>query len=127
MKPSPTSSRLLGLRVLVVEDEFMVADYISMLLEDFGCSVAGPVATIPEALNLVRGGGLDGAVLDVNLDGHSSAPIAAELHANSVPFVVVTGYGGLKLESGTLNDAPRLAKPFSKYEFERTLAAAFRA
>lgn len=115
------------MRVLVVEDEFMVADYISMLLEDLGCSVVGPVATIIEALDLVRYGALDGAVLDVNLDGHSSAPIAAELHAKAMPFVVVTGYGGLKLESSALNDAPRLPKPFSKNEFERTLVAAFHA
>lgn len=113
-----------GLRVLIVEDEYMVAEHIGMMLEDLGCSVVGPVATIEEALAAVNDGVLDGALLDANLNGESSAPIAAALHAESVPFIVATGYGSLELADKSLNGASRLIKPFSKTELEATLIAA---
>lgn len=120
--PAPT---LAGLRLLVVEDEWMVAEHIAILLENAGCDVAGPVATIEEAIRIVQTERLDGALLDANLDDDSSAPIAAALHAGSVPFVVVTGYGRLDLATDTLNGAPRLTKPFTAGDFQKTLAAAF--
>jgi len=119
------SSALAGLRLLVVEDEYMVADHIVILLEEFGCDVAGPVATIEGALAAVDDGGLDGALLDANLKGISSAPIAAALHAASVPFVVVTGYGARGLAEDTLDRAPRLTKPFKAAELEAILIAEF--
>ena len=116
---------LAGRRLLVVEDEFFVAEHIAMLLEDFGCDVVGPVGMIEQALDAVAGGGLDGALLDANLDGTSSAPIAAALRTASVPFIVVTGYGALKLDDDILDSAPRLIKPFSTADFVATLVAAF--
>ncbi len=118
-------SVLAGLRLLVVEDEYMIAEHISMLLEDFGCDVAGPVATIEEALTILKKGGLDGALLDANLDGESSALIATALNDASVPFVVATGYGSGNLGDDTLNAAPRIIKPFGKSQLEATLIAAF--
>ena len=125
MQPQPPSP-LTGLRVLVVEDEYMVADHLGMMLEDLGCEVAGFAATVAEALDLVRSEQLDGVLLDGNLNGDSSGPVAIELRARSIPFVVATGYGQLELNAEALNGAPRLAKPFSNIEFERTLVAAFR-
>lgn len=125
MQPS-TPSPLAGLRVLVVEDEYMVADHLGMLLEDLGCEVAGFASTVAEALDLVRSEQLDGVLLDGNLNGDSSGPVAIELRARSIPFVVATGYGQLELNAEALNGALRLAKPFSNVEFERTLLAAFR-
>ena len=125
MPPQPLSP-LRGLRLLVVEDEYMVADHIGMMLEDLGCVVAGYAATVAEALDLVRSETLDGVLLDGNLNGDSSAPVAVELRARSIPFVVATGYGQLELDAEALNGAPRLAKPFSNIDFERTLLAAFR-
>ena len=124
MQPQPPSS-LAGLRVLVVEDEYMVADHLGMMLEDLGCEVAGFASTVNEALDLVRSEQLDGVLLDGNLNGDSSGPVAIELRARSIPFVVATGYGQLELNAVALNGAPRLAKPFSNAEFERTLVAAF--
>ena len=124
MQPQPLSP-LSGLRVLVVEDEYMVADHIGMLLEDLGCEVAGFASTVEQALDLVRGERLDGVLLDGNLNGDSSAPIAIELHSRSIPFVVATGYGQLELNADALNGVPRLAKPFSTDQFERVLTAAF--
>ena len=116
---------LAGRRLLVVEDEFFVAEHIAMLLEDFGCEVVGPVGTIDQALAYVAEGALDGALLDANLDGASSAPIAEALRAGSVPFVVVTGYGARKLGDEVLDNAPRLIKPFSTASLAETLVAAF--
>lgn len=119
------TSALAGLRVLVVEDEYMVAEHIATLLEDFGCVVVGPVATIEHALVALDEGGLDGTMLDANLDGISSAPVAAALRAATMPFIVATGYGTLTLGSEALDDAPRVAKPFSAAELEAALTAAF--
>lgn len=125
MMAAVDGSTLAGLRLLVVEDEYMVAEHIGMLIEDSGCDLAGPVGTIEEALLAIREGGLDGVLLDANLNGDSTAPIAAELHAGAVPFIVVTGYGARTLANEALDEAPRLNKPFSKTEFERTLIATF--
>ena len=125
MPPQPLS-QLNGLRLLIVEDEYMVADHIGMLLEDLGCEVAGVATTVAEALDLVRNVALDGVLLDGNLNGDSSAPVAVELRSRSIPFVVATGYGQLELDAEALNGAPRLDKPFSNVDFERILLAAFR-
>ncbi|CAN5275149.1 hypothetical protein BH10PSE6_BH10PSE6_19550 [soil metagenome] len=119
----PTVPSLSGRRVLVVDDEFFVAVHIETLLEDFGCEVVGPVATIEEALALVGSEKLDGALLDANLNGISSAPIAAELRDRAIPFLVITGYGQLALADAALNSAPRLSKPFDTAGLEKALAA----
>lgn len=105
----------------------MVAEHITMLLEDFGCEVVGPVTTIEHALAALDAGGLDGTMLDANLDGISSAPVAAALRAAAVPFIVATGYGTLALGSDALDDAPRVTKPFSATELKLALAATFLA
>lgn len=118
-------SALSGLRLLVVEDEFLIADHIEEQLESFGCEVVGPVATIDEAIAVIREGGLHGVLLDTNLRGESSAPVAAALLGTDIPFVVVTGYGGRALQDEALERAPRLIKPFSPAELEASLIAAF--
>lgn len=119
------TAALAGLRLLVVEDEYMVAEHISMLLEDLGCEVAGPVRTVEEALEVVAGGTLDGVLLDANLDGISSAPIAAALLEASIPFVVVTGYGARTIGDYALDGAPRLIKPFTTASLSEVLRSAF--
>ena len=125
MTTTSRSPVLAGLRLLVVEDEYMIAEHIGMQLEDFGCKVAGPVSTNEEALAILKDGGVDGVLLDANLNGESSAPVAAALNAASVPFVVATGYGSRELSDDVLNAAPRIIKPFGKAELESTLVAAF--
>lgn len=118
-------SALSGLKLLVVEDQFMIAELIEALLEDFGCEVVGPVATVEEALAVIKDGGLQGALLDANLNGESSAPIAHALLSIGVPFVVATGYGGRELPDEALDRAPRLIKPFTETELEAVLSAEF--
>ena len=82
-----------GIRVLVVEDEFLVATLIEDMLVAAGCVVAGPIPRLSKALDAVGSGTFDAAVLDVNLGGDRVYPVADALSRRNVPFVFVTGYG----------------------------------
>ena len=119
-----TSTSLVGAKILVVEDEWMIADHLSMMLKDIGCLFVGPVATIADALVKIDEEQIDCALLDANLNGDSSAPIAGALASKSVPFVMVTGYGGLELPTAEMNAAPRLGKPFMESELIEILVRA---
>lgn len=114
-----------GRKILVVEDEWMIAEHLSMLLEDLSYEVIGPVANVADALAKADEEQIDGALLDANLNGTSSAPIADALIASDVPFIVVTGYGGLQLPTAAMNAAPRLTKPFTELELEQALSVLF--
>ena len=120
-----TPSTGANLRILVVEDEYLIATEIAHALEDMGHLVVGPAPTIAQALALIASEAIDCAFLDANLRGTSSALIATELAARSIPFFVVTGYGGLKLESDELDAAPRVHKPLSASDLAHVLAGAF--
>ncbi len=102
-----------GRRILIVEDEYLVASHLEMVLEDLGFAVVRSVATIPEAIAAIADEAPEAVILDANLDGISSAPVAEELAARGVPFVVVTGYGDLELPSAALQSARRVHKPFT--------------
>lgn len=114
-----------GLRVLVVEDETLVAMLLEDMLADHGCVVAGVAGRIAQALEMVADDALSigAAILDVNLAGQPSFPIAEALAAKGVPFVFATGYGagGLPEEWRT---RPTLQKPFGHDEVGRMLKAA---
>ncbi|WP_046117119.1 response regulator [Ensifer aridi] len=109
------------LRVFLVEDEALVAMLIEDLLHDMGHDV-GPVASrIEDALGTARNGHFDVAIIDLNLDGRSSYPIADILLERGVPFIFATGYGASGLDprySGT----PVLVKPFAATELENILS-----
>jgi DNA-binding response OmpR family regulator len=93
-KPTvPPSDALKGRRILVVEDEYFIADDLRRNLFEHGAAVVGPFATVAEALDVVADGGrLDGAILDVNLRGEMVYPVADQLKAKSIPFLFLTGY-----------------------------------
>jgi CheY-like chemotaxis protein len=112
---------LAGLRVLAVEDESLVAMMIEDFLEALGCAVAGTAARLEEALSMAAELDLDAAVLDVNLDGRPSYPVAETLRRRSVPFLFATGYGAAGVPE-PLRDAPVLAKPFHKRQLAAALA-----
>ena len=98
------------LRVLVVEDEGLVAMMLEDLLEDLGCEIAGSVGSVGAALDWVGGGGsADFALLDVNLAGEQVYPVADALTARGVPFAFATGYG--EDHDPRFKDAPLLGKP----------------
>lgn len=106
---------LRGLRVLVVEDIGIVAIEEKLMLEQLGCTVVGPEPSLDRGLAAAREEELDGALLDINLAGHRSFPIAAELRRRGVPFIFVSGYGSGQLE-GAFRGSPLMEKPFSKRE-----------
>lgn len=111
----PKITPLQGLRVLVVEDQMMVAMMMEDLLDSFGCATVGPAANIAKALALIATERIDGAMLDLNLAGHAVYPVADELARLGVPFVFVTGYGDQEVR-GDYSDRPRLAKPFRRLD-----------
>jgi len=103
-----------GRRVLIVEDESLVAMLLETILEDMGCVPVGPAATVDEGLRLATDGEqVDAALLDVNVAGRQVFPIAQALKDRGVPFVFSTGYG-----EGGLPDEwrgqPTLQKPFTE-------------
>lgn len=122
--PREAGGTLAGRRVLVVEDEPLVALETAAVLRDLGCVVIGPAATFEEGLRLAEGGGLDAAVLDVNLLGVTSFPIADLLARRRVPVIQVTGYGTLPPGRGTEGTAAMLTKPLRDGELDAALRAA---
>jgi DNA-binding response OmpR family regulator len=114
------TTALKGTRVLVVEDEFLVATLIEDVLESAGCLVSGPIPRVAEALDAVDHETYDVAVLDVNLGGDRVDPVADALRRRNVPFMFVTGYTENALPGG-FADRPRLCKPFRIGELLGTL------
>ena len=98
-------------RVLIVEDNFVVADALRFLVESYGGFVSTIVPTLERAFAAFAADPIDVAVLDVNLNGTSVVPFAERLHAEGVPFVFLTGYGDEELLPEHLRDYPRLGKP----------------
>lgn len=112
---------LRGKRVLVVEDEMMIMLSIEDVLCDLGCETLEVAATVDQALALIDAHLFDVAMLDVNLNGETSYPIADVLAARGVPFLFSTGYGqrGVDKRHG---DRPVLAKPYRTAQLETLLA-----
>lgn len=121
------SDALTGRRVLIVEDESLVAMLLETILEDMGCEPVGPAANVDDGLGLAQGDGvLDAALLDVNVAGRQVFPIAEALRRRGVPFVFSTGYGegGLPEEWRGL---PTLQKPFTEAAVRAALMKAMGA
>jgi CheY-like chemotaxis protein len=111
------SNPLHGLRILVVEDIYLVAEVICDQLQDCGCEVVGPVGHVNEALALARRETLDGAVLDVNLKGQPCFAVSNALRERMIPYVFLTGYDSPNMFPPEYRDAPRLRKPFRHADF----------
>jgi CheY-like chemotaxis protein len=99
------------LRILVVEDEMTIALLIEDMLTDLGHQVVGLAMRLPQALNLAEACEIDFALLDVNLDGLMSFPVADILSRRGVPFVFASGYGSAGLEPDW-RARPVIRKPF---------------
>jgi CheY-like chemotaxis protein len=102
---------LSGRRILVIEDEMLILMMIESMLADLGCESVTAAATIVQALALIEGQVFDAAMLDVNLKGINSRPVADALAARGVPFFFSTGNGGRHTMEG-YDDRPILRKPF---------------
>lgn len=113
------------LRVLVVEDEGLVAMLIEDMLTELGHTVAGVASRMSDAIDLVQNETLDWAVLDVNLEGQPSYPVADVLRERGVPFAFATGYGTSGVDT-KYRGTPLLAKPFMMADLEKLISAAQR-
>lgn len=98
------------MKILIVEDEPLIADLIAESLEGDGFEIAGIAGTLAHALDLAGSLRFDAAILDVNLDGESVAPVAEALRARSIPFAIMSGYSARQLPA-SLAGAPVLSKP----------------
>ncbi len=109
-------------RILVVEDETLVAMLVEDMVVELGHQVVGPVERLGQAVAIARGGeSVDCAILDINFNGATTYEVADALAARRIPFVFATGYNRGWL-SERYRDAPMLQKPFQIGELRRTLA-----
>lgn len=114
---------LIGLRVLVVEDEMLVSMLLEAYLKELGCEVTGVAAQLKHGISKAASLPIDAAVLDVNLGEELSWPVAKALRGRGVPIIFATGYelGRMPPELG---DVPVLAKPYTKAQVARALRKA---
>jgi len=111
--PTPTRS-LAGHRILVVEDEYLIAMQVQEWLEAAGADVIGPVPSVEQALDLVEEDGLTAAILDINLGyGRTVYPVADKLAALGVPYLFASGDVKVSDADG-YRQRPRMEKPFLK-------------
>jgi CheY-like chemotaxis protein len=110
---------LVGKRILLVEDEFLISTMVEDMLTELGTLVVGPAATVPKALSLIRQTEIDGAVLDVNIDGTSIDEVANLLRERGIPYVLATGYGR---GSNPSHVGPVLTKPYTKEMLKEALS-----
>jgi CheY-like chemotaxis protein len=123
-----TALTLHGLRILVVEDNFVLADSLRYLLSSYDGTVVAIASTTQQAFAALATAPVDVAVLDIDLHGTSVAPFAEHLRANGIPFVFVTGYGTDPHPlSEDLRSYPRLDKPVDGDRLVRTLVDLTRA
>ena len=116
------TNALHGRRILIVEDEAIVAMLLEDMLADLGCVVVGPAGRVAEALKLLGDDGIDVAILDINLAGEKIDPVADALAARAVPFVFTSGYGASGVPDAYA-DRATVAKPFRLEQLESALRA----
>ena len=114
-------SQATTLRLLLVEDEAMIAMMAEDMIEGLGHRVGHTAATLADALDACATMTFDAALLDVNLNGYSSMPVAVALKARNCPFAFTTGYGAGGVDAEH-RDMPVLSKPYALADLEATLA-----
>jgi len=117
-----TEASLAGRHILVVEDEYFIAAELSRSLEDMGAIVVGPVATSDKTIAIVETAGarIDGAVLDINLEGMPAYVVAETLARRAIPFVFATGYDAAAIDA-RFQHVPRCEKPVKAEHIARAL------
>jgi len=122
---SSTNSPLSGQRILVAEDEGLIALDLEQMLQSFGCEVVGPVSTVGEVLEYASKGGFDGALLDVNLRGQQIFEILPKLEKLGLRLIITSGYNDLTLFPEAFHRVPRIAKPFDERALRRICESVF--
>ncbi len=113
---------LRGRKVLVAEDEAMIAFDLERVLVGFGCEVSLVAPSVAEALAFLRAQRPDAALLDVGLADGRATPVAEALAAAGVPFAVLSGYDRAAIGEPVLRGAPYLAKPYGHAALRAVLA-----
>lgn len=110
-----------GGRVLVCDDNLLMADVVAEFLRDCSLEAVGPVGDLESAVRMARERALDGAILDINLKGQPCFPICAILSARRIPFIFLTGYpeAAIPIE---YRGVPVITKPFEPTEMKEVLA-----
>ncbi len=121
--PQVSSGRTGGHRVLLVEDEAMIAMLVEDMLEDLGHELVTVASRLDEALAAAKTGAIDVAILDLNLGGVLTYPVADALAERGIPFVFATGYGSSGLKDAYA-DRPALQKPFVQQALGDAIALA---
>lgn len=114
-------AELAGRKIFIVEDESLIAMLIEDQLDELGCVAVGHVTCVEDAMASLDRTELDAAVLDVNLAGQTSYPVATALARRNVPYLFITGYGRAGLEP-EFQDQPVLQKPFTTDALARALS-----
>jgi DNA-binding response OmpR family regulator len=115
-------SGLAGKRILVVEDEALIAELVADMLLDLGARVVGPAYSLKKAMELATVEEIDGAVLDVNIRSERVDPVAEVLRQRTVPMVFATGNGDMI--AGLADGAPVLEKPYTQEKLGDALSKA---
>jgi DNA-binding response OmpR family regulator len=110
-----------GLRVLVVEDEPVVAMYLEDILDSLGHITIGPAARLAEGLAIANAEPIDAAILDINLGNERSVPIAELLRTRGIPFAFASGYG--TAPEGFGKEVPLIGKPYREADIDGVLRA----
>lgn len=110
-----------GLRILLVEDESLLLMMLEDTLAELGHEVVAVASRVATAMQLAQTAEVDLAILDINIDGEPSYPVAEILTARCIPFLFTTGYGAQGIDAN-FRDAPVLTKPFTRSDIEEALA-----
>ena len=108
-------------RILIVEDDYLIATLLADVLQAAHWEVVGPVGRLAEAVETARVADFEAAVLDINLAGETVYPVAEALSARHIPFVFLTGYGA-EAVARPFCGRPRLGKPFKTQDLIGTVA-----
>lgn len=119
------SEQIRGLRVLVVEDNFLLAIELQAALTKLGCQVIGPVASVKDGMKIAETEALDGAILDINIVGGNSNAIAQVLARRSCPFFFITGYGSPAAIDPAMKEHKQLKKPVADNVLQAVLIEEF--
>jgi len=111
-----------GKRILIVEDDALIAMLLEDMLMDLGHEIVGTAARVPQALDMVESLQFDAAILDLSLAGQNSFPVADALRLKAIPHMFATGYGAGGIDAAYA-DRQTLKKPYQIEDLEKALAA----
>lgn len=114
-------------RILVAEDESLIAMQLEDVLRELGFAVVGPVSTVRDVIAHVEGSDLSGALLDVNLRGEAVLRVLPRFKDIGVPFIITSGYDAASLFPPEFRDVPRVTKPFDELELKALCLSMFGA